>query len=339
MNISDPLFTVILCVRNGEDLIGDALDSLQRQTHSSFEVLVVDDASTDHSRAIAETHPVVTRVLAGPGRGLAMARNLASSVAAGKYLTFLDHDDLYHPQRLARVAAWLADQPGQPVVYTGVSAFSEKLDKDGTPATAGPPDTDWPKAWIEPGTALDLLAVDDGIIDVRGTDTEMRRDHEQVLTWCAPGAALFVKREVLITVGGFPTQTGPAEDFLMLMNLSRYVDIVEIDQPTYFYRLRPDSETRGMGIPWPYLSAAASVRFGGQHMDFDRAIGKGEPLPRDFILEDLLAEGVRRGMRRDGVGPLYHFICLLYPSWRSRMSIARRLGRESARRRVRRARS
>lgn len=325
MTAVDPFFSVIICVKNGEDLLGDALESLQRQTFTSFEVIVVDDSSTDCSREIAASHPVVTRVMEGPGRGLAMARNRASVVARGQYLTYLDHDDLYHPRRLERVASWLAEHPGRLAVYAGVSAFGETDDKKRLKDVEGDAQVDWPKAWLAPGTALDALAVEDSVIDVSGSDHETLRNHEAALTWCAPGAGLFVDREALITIGGFPTQTGPTEDFLMLMNLARYVDIVELDQPTYFYRLRPDSETRRMGMPWPYLSTVAAVRFGRHHMSYERAVGKGRALPRDYILEDLLAAGVRSGLRRDEAGPLLHYLCLLYPRWSDRRAILRRL--------------
>lgn len=318
--------SILICVKDGAEHFPMALESLMRQTLDDFEVIVVDDASRDSSGEIANTHPVVTRVLEGHGLGAAAARNLALAAARGEYITYLDHDDLYHPRRVERIHEWIRANDSPRCFWTGLSTFTAA---DASQSVAGVRlGSNWPAAAIKPGKELELLGVDASLLDVTGSDQRTLRSHEDVLNWGAAAAPLVVKTDLLRQVGGFPTHTGPAEDVLMMVNLSRVTPIIEIDQPTYFYRLRSDSQTRRMEIPWPYLSGMLAVRFGGQHMTSDRAVGRGTPLPRDLVLEDLLAHSIARDGFNGSFAPLYHALCLLYPDRRDRRAIFRRIATE-----------
>jgi hypothetical protein len=120
-----------------------------------------------------------------------------------------------------------------------------------------------------------------------------------------------------------------ASDYLMMMNLSRLTSIVEIDQPSYFYRIRDDSVTRRGGAHWPYLAAVLSTRLGGMRMDITRAAGHGEPLPRDLVFEDLLATEIRRGFGQGERALLWHTLAIMYPRWRGRLQLGRRLAHDA----------
>lgn len=106
--ISGPNRTTISCivpVYNGAAYIGEALNSILGQTLRPFEVIVVDDGSTDSTAEIvAEYHQTVSYVYqenAGP----AAARNRGIALARGDFLAFLDADDVWHPEKLARQAS------------------------------------------------------------------------------------------------------------------------------------------------------------------------------------------------------------------------------------------
>ena len=110
------MISVILCTYNRADYLPRPLGSLRRQTADSWELVVVDDGSTD------ETSSVLARELAGasfPSRilsvgkngGHARARNRGVEEARGDWVTFLDSDDAYDPEHLARLEKAAEEAP------------------------------------------------------------------------------------------------------------------------------------------------------------------------------------------------------------------------------------
>lgn len=100
-----PLVSVLLPVRDAERWLDEALDSLERQTFEDFEVLAVDDGSTDGSREIlrrrAAREPRL-RLLERPAAGIVAALETARATARGRYLARMDADDVARPERLER---------------------------------------------------------------------------------------------------------------------------------------------------------------------------------------------------------------------------------------------
>ena len=98
-----PLVSVILPVYNGERFVKDTLESAQRQTYANFEIVVVDDGSTDRTwslvKAIAAKDPRV-RIIHQPNGGVASARNRGLAAARGDFIAPLDADDLWDPAKL-----------------------------------------------------------------------------------------------------------------------------------------------------------------------------------------------------------------------------------------------
>ena len=111
----NPEVTVIMAARNASATIGAAIDSIAGQSHPNWNLVVVDDASTDDTRAIAEdraARDARIRVVAGDAqRGAAGARNLGLRGATGDYVTFQDADDTSRPDRLERQLAALVRHP------------------------------------------------------------------------------------------------------------------------------------------------------------------------------------------------------------------------------------
>lgn len=104
-----PAVSVIVPARNAASTLGALLDALARQDVAErFEVLVVDDGSTDATAAIARGHPVVTAVLTGAGAGPGAARNVALAAARGSVLAFTDADCVPDPGWLRAGLAALA---------------------------------------------------------------------------------------------------------------------------------------------------------------------------------------------------------------------------------------
>ncbi|MBI5948600.1 MAG: glycosyltransferase family 2 protein [Chloroflexi bacterium] len=135
---SEPLVSVVIPVYNGERFLGEALESVCWQTYRKFEVIVVDDGSTDATRDVVEGWPSVRR-LQQPHRGVSAARNAGVAAARGALLAFLDADDLWTPDKLA-VQVESLEHEGAPALVVGLHRFFA----DGA----------WP-AWIRPGLLAD----------------------------------------------------------------------------------------------------------------------------------------------------------------------------------------
>lgn len=105
-------FSVIIPVYNGWEYLRACVDSVLGQTGADFEILLVDDGSTDgESGALCDTlareHPDCIRVLHKPNGGAGDARNAALPLAQGDYVLFLDSDDSYTPEAFAVLSAAL----------------------------------------------------------------------------------------------------------------------------------------------------------------------------------------------------------------------------------------
>ena len=108
--MTNPLVTVIMPVHNGERFLRPALESLDAQDYEPFEVVLIDDGSTDASAVIARGFPRI-RYVYQENQGQAAARNAGLRLARGEFLAYLDADDLIPPHKLRRQAEYLVANP------------------------------------------------------------------------------------------------------------------------------------------------------------------------------------------------------------------------------------
>ena len=103
VNQGAPLVSVSMPVYNAERYIAEAINSILAQTYQNFELIIVDDGSTDRTREIVESFddPRIIKVYSDRNRGLITTRNRIAQIARGKYLALLDADDCAFPDRLA----------------------------------------------------------------------------------------------------------------------------------------------------------------------------------------------------------------------------------------------
>lgn len=108
--MTPPRFSVVIPVFNGAAYVGRAIESALDQTYAAHEILVVDDGSVDDTAEIVGGYGDRVRLLRQANAGVSSARNLGAQTARGDWLAFLDADDWYYPDRLARHAELIRDE-------------------------------------------------------------------------------------------------------------------------------------------------------------------------------------------------------------------------------------
>lgn len=227
--MTQPTFSVIIPNYNNGATLARAIDSVLAQTEPAHEIIVIDDGSSDDSRAVAEGYGARVRYVYQNNAGVSAARNYGARIATGSWLAFLDADDTYMPQRLARHADWLRREPDLDFLFadqeyrseTGeflqmainASAFGRTL------AQRHPDASEWP---ITPDDLEPLIA--DGFSEIR---------------------TLSIPRAKFQELGGFPLEYKIGEDlyfFIRLFMNSRKGGVVNL--PLAVYYIYPTSALR-----------------------------------------------------------------------------------------------
>jgi len=126
--MNPPLISIIIPTHNRPDLLEEALESVVGQSINNWEVIIVDDASSPpvNKGYIQKKYGPKVNVLRHPqSKGGALAKNTGIEAAQGKYIAFLDDDDLYAPTYLESAIAILESKPTVSTLFMGVSWFGE----------------------------------------------------------------------------------------------------------------------------------------------------------------------------------------------------------------------
>ena len=120
----DPLVSVLVVTYNRAHFLKEALDSIKRQTFKDYEVIVVDDGSTDNTKEIVEKYEGVHYIYQEHG-GISKARNTAIKAAKGKWIATLDSDDLWKEEKLQKQVDYVRTHPDCRIVYTAFKNFTD----------------------------------------------------------------------------------------------------------------------------------------------------------------------------------------------------------------------
>lgn len=239
-----PEVSIILPTYNRVDVIGRAIASIIRQTHQDWELLVIDDGSTDGTIERLDNVDPRIRFIRQANQGVAAARNTGLNAARGRFIAFMDSDDEWRPQFLALTAAFLRAHPGEHWVAT---ESHEDLGDGGPPLLHSRIDigsTYRDFARSIGSTALELpLGVDDDYLRVYETRTLVGDWGRPVLQalglnegWVYRGHTLrhmrwgylnwlpatLLTREAVTTAGPFATQVRSASDYRYFIQLARH---------------------------------------------------------------------------------------------------------------------
>jgi glycosyltransferase involved in cell wall biosynthesis len=228
---NNPVVSIVTIFLNAEEFIEEAVESAFTQTYAQWELLLVDDGSTDGSSEIARRYtarnPERVRYLEHAehaNRGMSASRNLGARNARGKYVAFLDADDVWLPQKLEEQVALLNGQPEAAMVY-GLSEFwyswagDHKEGNDDFLHDLGVPSG----TLIQPPTLINhfFFAQDAAI----------------------PGPTdVLVRREAIEQVGGFVDEfRGAYEDEVFYAKICLNVPVLAVDTCWDRYRQHPGS--------------------------------------------------------------------------------------------------
>lgn len=213
-------FSVVIPCYNAERWIAKTLDSVNGQTFSPHEVIVVDDGSTDGSTDYLRASSIPTTVLQTQNVGPANARNLGISKATGNWVAFLDADDWWQPEHLERVNNLMAK--ANDVVYLAAAEhYSINVDRIVSMSDTGP--------FKAPTNGLDHAAYYDlylkhGLLELSG---------------------MAVRLDRLEDVGGFDEQLAGAEDFELMLRIAHGKTWAYDPVPSSVYRCNnPESYSR-----------------------------------------------------------------------------------------------
>jgi glycosyltransferase involved in cell wall biosynthesis len=198
-----PVVSVIIPTYNRAALVREAVASVKAQTYRDFEIVVVDDASTDATfEALAAWRDV--RVLRHAcRRGVAAARNLGVAAARGQWLAFLDSDDLWLPAKLARQMEYLADRPDLSLCQTD-------------------------ETWVRRGVKLNKPATHRKVAG---------RIFSPSLARCMISpSAVILDRRLFEDHGGFDEDLPAAEDYDLWLRLSWRYEVGLVDEPLVIKR-------------------------------------------------------------------------------------------------------
>lgn len=120
-----PLVSCIIPVFNGERFVAEAIASVLAQAHHPVEVIVVDDGSTDGTAAAVRACGSAVHYIHQPNAGPPAARNTGIRAAHGEFIAFLDADDRWRPEKLARQLALFSAEPALHCCLTLVRLFWE----------------------------------------------------------------------------------------------------------------------------------------------------------------------------------------------------------------------
>lgn len=240
VNVSmDPLVSVILPVWNAERWLAEAIDSVRNQTIDNFELIVIDDGSTDGSAGIVQARARSDRrihLLHQDRLGLVAALNRGLSKARGRLIARLDADDRAHPQRLQRQAEYLERHHDVGLLGT----WAEQIDERGSP-----------KGFRRyPTSAEELMAV------LPRTNPLLH-------------SSIMIRQSVLQQVGVYRPAFEGAEDYDLWLRVSEIAKIANLPEYLVQYRVHPYSVTNRIRVrqlfSTRFAQRAANVRQAGKY--------------------------------------------------------------------------
>jgi glycosyltransferase involved in cell wall biosynthesis len=197
-----PMVSVIIPSYNRSQMLQEAIESVVSQDFQDFELVVVDDGSTDDTRAVLQAYPEI-RIVDQEHRGVSTARNAGVRAAQGDVLAFLDSDDLWLPSKLSAQITFFQNNPAARICQT------EEI-------------------WLRNGVRLNPAKR-------HGKGSGMIFERSVELCLVSPSAVM-MRRTLFDEVGPFDESMPACEDYDLWLRISCRFPIYLIDSPLVIKR-------------------------------------------------------------------------------------------------------
>ncbi|MFC2719246.1 MAG: glycosyltransferase [Bacteroidota bacterium] len=216
------MFSVIIPLYNKVPYIAKAIESVLGQTYRDFEVIVIDDGSTDQSLEVAKTfeNKSIT-IISQPNSGVSTARNNGVKLAKHPYICFLDADDWWHPTFLEEMKRLITDFPDAGIYGSGyyiVKNGQERIAPIGVPQ-----------------------GFERGIIDYCEVYAK---------TLCMPltSISVVIPKHIFDEERGFKSQLKFGEDFDLWIRIALKHKVILVNKPLAYYNQDVDVNNRGVAV-------------------------------------------------------------------------------------------
>ena len=201
-----PTVSVVIPVYNARQVILDTIESVLIQTRKDFEIIVVDDGSTDGSDTVIRPFADRVRYIRQDNAGVTKARNRGIAESRGRYIALLDHDDLWHPTKLEKQVRLLEAHQRIGMVVTDVAHIDEA------------------------GRPLDIIGP--------GYNPAETFARLFVRGYVPTPSAVMIRRSVLDDVGGFDEAFHSAglDDHELWTRIAAHAEIAGIPEPLTYHR-------------------------------------------------------------------------------------------------------
>lgn len=212
-----PLASVIVPVYNGAQTIYATLESVFRQTTQDFELIIIDDGSTDTTlEVVSKFDDPRLSIFSYHNSGVAVSRNRGVAHASGKYLSFIDADDLWTPDKLALQLEALESTPEAAVAYS----WTDYIDQEGR------------------------------FIDKAQRVTFSGDVYAELLLrdFLESASNVTIRRQVFLEFGGFDLSLSGAADWDFFLRLAKHYHFVAVPRLGVLYRLLSSSMSANLDI-------------------------------------------------------------------------------------------
>jgi glycosyltransferase involved in cell wall biosynthesis len=263
-----PTVSVIIPTYNSAALITDAIDSVLAQTYKDYEIIVVDDGSTDNTREVVRSYGNRIQYIYQENSHIAAARNNGFKASSGKYIANLDADDLWLPEKLKKQITLLEKHPEAGLVYC--DGYIRTIGKENLPehriSELYPPQ--------KSGSVFSYVFKANPI----------------------PSSSTIIPRAVWEKVGGLdPTVSlREGQDYEFFARISAFAPVYACPEPLMVYR-RHEKNTSSVITP-TVVRQRINIKLHARHMVLKNLAKTNIKLPCSILLFQKMPKSVQYGM-------------------------------------------